>query len=253
MPFEKLKQGENNSFFITKRKSFEALYDLSGSAETVFEFAYGMTFGKKGGHRDYRTGGELKRKNGELFINTFQGKLAEFGIWKFFSEKNTALPEPDVNMWAKGKWDDTDLIVSGKKINVKSAAHFSNLLLLETKDWDADGHYIPNKEKGTDAYDYFILSRLKPDGKALMKNAKLFSADEADKDVLKKLILTQQWKFDIAGFISSEELKNLIAEKFVLPQHALLEGRIKMDAENYYCQSGGMHNINELLRQLGGG
>lgn len=42
------------------------------------DFAYGMTFGGSGAHRDHRSGGQAHRHLGEIFINTFQGKLAEF-------------------------------------------------------------------------------------------------------------------------------------------------------------------------------
>lgn len=250
MTFEKLRKGEDNFFFITKYKNFEALYDLSDKAELVFEFAFGMTFGKTGEHREYRTGGQTRRKNGELFINTFQGKLAEFGVHRYFNEKGITLKEPDLEKWGKGVWDDSDLSINNKKINVKSAASFSNLLLLETKDWNSKGNYIPNIDKGSSHYDFFILTRIEPDGKGIMKKERLFFANEVEKEVLKKIILSQKWKFDIAGFISLEQLQKLIAEEYILPQNSLLNGKVKMDAENYYCQSGDMQTINQLVELL---
>ncbi len=65
----RLKQ-ENNSYFIEHKKSFQSgnLFH-SKTIERVFEFAYAMTFGE-GEHRDHRTGGTLKRKRGQIFINT---------------------------------------------------------------------------------------------------------------------------------------------------------------------------------------
>jgi len=250
MVFERLRKGETNSYFVTKYKSFDRLYNLNDEAESVFEFAFGMTFGKTGEHREYRTGGQNRRKNGELFINTFQGKLAEFGIYRFFHEKNLAPTKPDLGMWEKGIWDSVDLIINDKKINVKSAAFFSSLLLLETNDWDLEAKYIPNKVSGNDIYDYFVLTRVKPDGKGIMRSHKLFYSDIVEKDKLKNIILDEKWLFDIVGFCTRDEIKSLIEIGFILPQNALLNGKTKMDAENYYCQAGDMHSCNELVNLL---
>ena len=52
----------------------------------------------------------------------------------------------------------------------KSTKSYGDLLLLETKDWNDDGEYIPNKDKGNFRYDYTILVRFSPDGEAIMKN-----------------------------------------------------------------------------------
>ena len=38
----------------------------------------------------------------------------------------------------------------------------------------------------------------------------------------------------------------MIRENRIIPQNAFLNGRTKMDAENYYFQTGNMHSINEL-------
>ncbi len=48
-----------------------------------FNFAYNMVFGE-GYHRKHRSGGQYSRKNGELFANTFQGKIAEFVVYNEF-------------------------------------------------------------------------------------------------------------------------------------------------------------------------
>lgn len=227
-----------------------AKFNLNDYLERVFDFAFGMTFENLGEHREHRTGGQVKRENGELFINTFQGKLSEFGMHKFFFDKGIKTEEPDLGMWKKGIWDDADLEIYKKKINIKSAAFFSNLLLLESKDWDNAGNYIPNLEKKNAAYDFFILTRIQPDGKGLMRKEKLFYSKEIEKEKLKKLIFQETWKFDIAGFITYEELKCIIGKKHILPQNALLNGKTLMDAENYYCQAGDMRDIGAILPLL---
>jgi len=247
--FNKLKT-EGNAYLFTSTKNFTPVYDLSEEAINVFEFAYGMTFGNEGKHRHHRSGGQTNRRNGELFINTFQGKLAEYGVYKYFTANGIETNEPDLGMWDEGLWDDTDLEVNSKKINIKSAAHFSNLLLLETKDWNEEGVYIPNIGKGTGVYDYFILTRLEPDGKRILKAEKLFYSDQVDKNKLKGMILIHKWKFDFAGYITLDQLKYLIKNRFILPQNSMLNGRTQMDAENYYCQAGDMPQLEILLKEL---
>ena len=69
--FARLRQ-EGNVFYFTQRKQFHQDGVLKPAAvQTVFEFAYGMTFGDEGRHRDHRSGGTHARKNGEIFANTF--------------------------------------------------------------------------------------------------------------------------------------------------------------------------------------
>ena len=250
MPFNKLQNSNYNIYNITHRKNFQGTLNLNDRVEDVFEFAYGMTFGREGTHREHRTGGQIRRKNGEVFINTFQGKLAEFGLYKFFTNNGFILNTPDLGMWAEGIWDDVDLIINNKKINVKSAASFSNLLLLETRDWDANGIYIPNIDIGGGQYDFFILTRINPDGKSIMTRERLLYSNEVEKGRLKNLMVNNNWSFDIVGFITLSELRNLIEQGFILPQNSLLNGKTKMDAENYYCQAGDMQPIENILPLL---
>lgn len=251
MEFNRLKLEDENKYFITSKRNFQSIYDLSDKVNEVFDFAYGMTFGKKGQHRENRSNGDARRKNGEIFINAFQGKLAEFGTHKYFSNICYLLKEPELQIWGKGKWDDVDLQIGDKKINIKSVVHFSNLLLLEKEDWDENGLYVPNinKEIGS-KYDFFILTRLMPDGKSVMRNSKLFYSDYVDEDVLRNIILSNKWIFDIAGFIKNSEIKKIIKDKYIIPKKSLLNGKIQMDTDNYYCQAGDMHPINEIINEL---
>lgn len=121
-----------------------------------------MSFGKGGQHRDHRSGGSIHRKNGEIFTNTFQGKLAEFIFYYYYMDnyKNYISP-PDLEREDLGKWDIVDFTTEKnnerKKVAIKSTKHFSNLLLLETKDWDAKGVYRYNEDC---IYDGIVLIRL---------------------------------------------------------------------------------------------
>jgi hypothetical protein len=249
MTFQKLSKNLNN-YTITNKKSFVEDILLNEFVDKVFDFAYGMTFGNIGEHRKHRSGGQYDRKNGELFINTFQGKLCEFGLYKLFSKNGFITSIPDLDMWGTGKWDDVDLIINNKKLNVKSASFFSNLLLLETKDWDNNGNYIPNYNKTISNYDFHILARLKPDSKSLMSRNRLLYSNEVEKKFLTDLIKKENWFFDVAGFISHEDLKNIIINKHIIEQNSFLNERTKMDADNYYCQSGDMKSVTELINIL---
>lgn len=218
--------------------------------EKVFEFAYEMSFGA-GEHRDHRSGGSHRRKAGEIFINAFQGKISEFALYFTALNKGIHLNEPDLGVWASGIWDSADAIYGTKKLNIKSTKHYGNLLLLETKDWNSDAEYIPNTLNSKDCcYDFFVLVRVKPDGESLMRKNSLLYSESVDKELLKKIILNEKWEFDIPGFISKEELKNVISSKQIIPRGAFLNGKTKMDADNYYIQTGDLNRIESLFSNL---
>lgn len=248
----KLRQ-ENNQYFIDNKKNFET--DNTFKDETineVFNFAYEMTFGE-GEHRDHRTGGTMNRKKGQIFINTFQGKLSELGVYNTFYKNNIEaykkLSNPDFEVYGLGEWDDSDIELSNIKISVKSTKFYGNLLLLETKDWNEKGEYIPNLNSDkSSVYDYFVLVRIKPDGEKIMSANRLLYSNSIDKEMLYNLIKSKNWEYDIAGYITNNDLTFLIKNNFILPQRSLLNGKIPMDAENYYIQSGDMRDFSQLVK-----
>lgn len=135
-----------NVYTINRKKIFQALGAFkSTTIERVFQFAYDMSFGGKGEHRDHRTGGNHQRKKGEIFANTFQGKLAECAVYNNLY-KLFPISKPDFATYELGKWDTADFFIGDQKISIKSTKAFGNLLLLETKDWDSDAVYLPNHE-----------------------------------------------------------------------------------------------------------
>ncbi len=243
-------KNDSTKFSVSNPKKFVAQSIPLEHIHKVIDFAYEMCFGQ-GHHRNHRTGGQYGRKNGEKFCNTFQGKLAEIVLWNFFGKHGFELATPDFNIYGEGIWDDSDLEIKGKKINVKSVASQSNLLLLEVGDWNLQGEYIPNLNNGaTSTYDYFILVRISPDIKKLFKNKKWMFTNEISKEEILDFLLTQNWNFDIAGFITNEYLKRIINEKYILPQNAILNLFTKMDVANYYVQSGDMQGIEALISEL---
>ena len=239
-----------NSYMNDRRKSFIGFPITSNLLAEVKNFAYEMCFGS-GHHRTHRTGGQFNRKAGEQFCNTFQGKLAEVVLRNYLLNNGLDCGLPDFAIYGEGVWDDTDLIVNRKSLSIKSAAFFSNLLLLESRDYDDDGNYLPNLNLGaTASYDFYVLVRIKPDIKGIFRKERLLYSNDIPKSKIDELINSERWYFDIPGWISHEEFISVIRNRNIIPQNALLNGKIPMDAENYYIQSGDMHNIDELCKKL---
>lgn len=250
--FHKLIQ-DGNDYYLSNKREFRPIHKFQNKEiDKAYNFAFGMTFGKSGEHRKCRSGGRYIRKNGEVFINTFQGKLCEFGIMSFFNKNRIECSEPDLSQWNLGMWDTIDLLANNKKINIKSTKFFGNLFLLETKDWDSNGAYIPNCKKGDSHYDFFILTRIKPSGESIMKKKRILYNDSLPAGVDLEEIIKENgpWEFDIAGFITHEDLIWLINSNYVLSQNSLLNERTRMDAENFYVQSGDMKEPHLLLKLL---
>ena len=247
----KLSKKNSNEFYINCKRDFKNIIIEKQFVVNSFDFAYSMVFGS-GHHRKHRSGGQHNRKNGELFANTFQGKLAEFMVHNELKKEGLVeLSDLDISIHGKGIWDDTDLEYKGKKINIKSAAFFSNLLLLEKKDWNINGEYIPNlSNSSSQSYDYFLMVRIKPDIKQLFQKEKIFYSNEITKEKLKEIIYKQDWFFDFAGVCSDKTINYVIKKQYLLPQNSLLNGKIKMDAENYYIQSCDLKEFNFFVNEL---
>ena len=231
-----------NVYTINRKKTFYALGTFKDTTvERVFQFACDMTFSDKGEHRDHRSGGFHKRKKGEIFANTFQGKLAECAVYNQLFGK-VEISEPDFETYGLGRWDSADFLINGHKVSIKSTKAFGNLLLLETRDWDSEGRYLPNNE----AYDFTFLVRMKPYCEDVLRQARMLYSDFVDLNELRNIICSKNWEYDIPGFVALEELQHIIRNQFIIPQGAMLNGKTRIDAENYYVQSGDMHNLSEF-------
>lgn len=254
------KEGEEHLYEINSSKIFSPSIDFSiDEISQCFNFAFAMSFGKTGEHRDHRSGGDTKRKNGNIFIDTFQGKLAEIGACKELVKLGIPVLMPNFKVWPLGKWDDIDLEIGNLKATIKSTKSFGNLLFLEKKDWNKDGIYIPNLERGgSGAYEIFILVRLEPSGEKILKNTKMYYADKLDETkstMLKNLITQKRWQCDLPGFASRDHVIFAINNGFILPKGSILNKHANntgttMDAENYYIQSGQLQDLNQIKKLL---
>jgi hypothetical protein len=239
-----------NIYTSNSKRVFLGFPLVLNDVKKAFDFAYEMCLGT-GHHRAHRTGGQYDRSNGEKFCNTFQGKLAEIVLYNYFKSQDLDVNEPDFGIYGEGVWDDSDLEIKGRKINVKSAAFFSNLQLLETRDWNSKGEYIPNLHTGTTSkYDYFILVRVKPDLKGVFRDNALFNGNSFDRTQIESIVTKQSFTADIPGYITHLDLVTVITNRDILPQNSWLNGKVRMDAENYYIQCGDMRTIPNLVTEL---
>ena len=237
---------DNINFYIPRKKVFSPILIKKSYIDEVLKFSFNMTFGQDGEHRNHRSGGQYHRKKGEIFCDTLQGKLGEFFVYQ--NIKNTGLisNKPDTQTWNLGKWDDVDLLINGKNINIKSMAHFSNLLLLETRDWETDGTYTPNKK----VYDYFVIVRIKPDLKSIFKKNRILYSNNIGMSEIQTIFSDIEFQGDIPGFITNKKLVEVIKGNQILPQGSMLNGKVKMDAENYYVISSDFDDFKNLIKNI---
>lgn len=244
---------EGNNYYIEthKKKDFQANNVADTLINQSIDFAYNMSFGE-GFHRGVRSGGQYSRKPSEIFCNTFQGKLAEYVLRQYLEQHDiNNLSDVDSKIMDQGKWDDTDLKANGYTINIKSAAHFSNLILLETKDWNQKGEYIPNLNNGsTYNYDFFVLVRINPDIKRLFKNKRWLYSESLSQRNIENHINNQTWEYDLPGYIKKDNLAQAIKNKQVIPQNVKLNGKVNIDAENYYFEIGDLHPMITFLDEI---
>ena len=241
--FRRLQQ-RDNAYYLTEKRLFSRKGKLKAETiETVFNFAYEMAFTNK--HRKNRSGGSKGRTNGEIFANTFQGKIAECAACNFFFRYDQSAT-PDFATYDKGIWDSVDLTVCGKQIAVKSTKHFGQLLLLETKDWDIYGRYIPNIGVSTCVYDYLMLVRITPSCEDLLRKERLLYSNQIDRSRLQQICCSQKWEYDYAGYITLDDLIHIIRNGYVLPKGSLLNGKTAMDAENFYVQAADLHGMESI-------
>ena len=99
-------------------------------------------------------------------------------------------------------------------------------------------------------YDYFFVVRIKPDLKKEFRNQRMLYSDHISLERIKSTLERQSFFADLPGYITNLFLKEKIQEKQILPKGSILNGRIKMDAENFYILSSDFEefkNVKEFL------
>ena len=239
----------DGNYRVTRRANFTKIGTFkSSTVGSVINFAFNMTFGSKGEHRHSRSGGTISRGNLEIFTNTFQGKLSEFAVANVLY-KHKDFKEPDLSTHGLGVWEDADFQLGENAIAVKSTKSYGNLILLESKDWDSQGKYLASVTESR-TYSHIVLVRIKPDAEEILRKFRSNLNNDIVLEDLRTLILGLEWEYDIPGYITNADLKSVIKNGLLIPKGALLNGAVKMDAENFYVQAGDLRSIIELSSDL---
>lgn len=214
------------------------------------DFAMRMTYLGEGQHKATRSGGLHKRNHREIFSDTFQGKLAEFALLQILSPYlDKSYLEPSLIAAPLGYWEESDVLGPGISIEVKSTKPFGNLLLLEKENWNSSGEYRHGTDGSATRISHVALIRISP---SIHEHAKMleqkYMTGKVDKVGLTNELLNQKWSFDIAGFATREDLKQVFKSQQLLRQGSMLgHNGIRMDADNYYIQTGDLGPLSELL------
>lgn len=194
-------------------------------------FASEMAYGR-GYHKSQSFGGtEYNRLPNEIFINTFQGKLAELAIYNELSALGIRPDKmPEFDIWGKGKWEDCDFTLNNGKIraSVKSTKWFGNLLLLKKDKYNEKGEFLETFESDSFAYDFTFLVRISG-----VKSPKPeHYLEENDIDV------------EVTGFLTHSKFLEVIKEKQVIPKGIILGSPLIVD--NYYIFAKDLIDIKYL-------
>ena len=232
--------------YITAKRQFLPNISLKKSeVKKILNFAWEMTWGQFGEHRPNRSGGSQYRNNAMRFKDVVEGKCGEFAVRKFLIEKGHKPSEVDLAVYSRGVWDDVDLTLNGKAINVKTMKHFSNLLLLEQKDYSKDGNYLGHTDSSK-KYDIFFCARMRSSIQEYFRseglNGRSFSSFIEFESHFKALS-RMNWELDLPGFAPLDLLKQAIQDKHIIARGEYLNGRTRMDATNIYIQSGDLLDV----------
>lgn len=250
------------SYVLSSKKAFEQeLHINNTSIRTAFDFAYKMA---PKFHREYRTGGGHIRTTNEIFVNTFTGKLSEFALYEYLLKYDIVVDVPDTRIYPRNVWDQEDLIATFNvesiyRINVKSTKHFGHLMLLEKGDYDKNGVYIPDGSTS----DFYVLVRLQFDLESKLKSLRqLYNNKLIEEKKLKGLVnqvirevklqdsssnqMNNKIYYDIPGYITHEDLIYIINNGFLIEKGEYLRNT-RMDASNYYIQSGDFRPLENLI------
>lgn len=232
--FYKMKRS-GNVLTITRRRLFENYGQFS-----VEQLNKCITFAREVEQRSHRSGGSKERTPEEIFFDTVEGKLGEFAVinqlsdWNKIHDNKIEYGELDFQYYPRGKWDTSDLTIrvgnGDKNIQIKTSRDYSQLLLLEQKDWNSNGEYSHSQK----IFDYIFLQRIKINEKRIKA---LYKNNLID-NVLDELV--GEIYYDKFRYISHDELRDVIKNNFVIRKNEFLNKTL-MDADNYYVQIYDMH------------
>ena len=222
---------EKNGFFSASiKKEFKPFLDINKYIQETVKWATKQRFKENG------------RTPQEILKNSITGKLGEFGIYEYFKSLGYDPTYPELLIRnKKGEYDDGDMVVNNRKINIKTAPFFSNLLKLIANDWDENGGYRWGINGIDYSYKAFFLARISPNPHKL-----IFEYPFIDNEIIEYL---QQvyFQMDIPGFINIKDFKKIISNGHMIKNiQKNLDGK-EIDLSFYYCQCGELRDLSEIL------
>ena len=233
--FHKLTESGNVVFVNTPREFIpQTVLNKDYYAESI-RWAYDNAYN---GH--FKDSNPSKHKT---MLNAFIGKLGEFCCYEFFKNLGYELDMPETFLRKKGEWDDGDLFVGGRKVQVKTTLSSSNLMLLKRNDWDEEGNYKWGKNGKDPEYGAFFLCRMGPDPKNLFPEGS--TLDEL-------LEISQNCKFDleVCGFLTRKDIIFAIENNIFITRGKFINGKAKIREDLIYFQSGDLKNPNLIPRKM---
>lgn len=266
------KKGQEQEIFIESPN-----LDDTAMLERLFCYAVGASYLAKqeengGWTQPKRTNGShSKRNNGEIFKDVYIGKIAEIALYKYLSKYGEAAEPNLTEPGGYGNSDTVDMLWENKHISIKCTQKTSNLMLLQTGQYDEKGCYLPNikRELLPQYFDYHVLCKYEvlENSANWESNIKFAMKDiitESEMEQLKVLMDKLSWKVRIVGYLSHDELVNNVIQNGMIvyaddPNNGLFRSfgtkgysaRTCVDVDNYYVQTGDLHPIRELTRQNG--
>jgi hypothetical protein len=227
-------QIEFNSVKIAANDRLKFSPDKKLKAESILKclnFATEMAYGN-GHHKSQSFGGKSHERNSsEIFINTFQGKIAELAVYNQLSNlKIKPDKNPEFEIWGKGKWEDCDFTLKNETLrcSVKSTKDFGNLLLLEKEKYNEKGEFLETEDLKPRHYDFTFLVRV---------------AGIKDNDP-KSYMQKNSIETEVVGFLSHQNFLEVIAQNQFIKKGIRLG--IPLIVDNYYVFAKDLELIKNL-------
>ena len=203
----------------------------TASIKKCLHFASEMAYGA-GYHKSQSFGSQnYNRATDEIFINTFQGKLAELAVYNELLNLGIRPDNPpEFDIWGKGKWEDCDFTLNNGTIraSVKSTKWFGNLLLLEKNKYNEKGEFLETFESQPQIYDFTFMVRIS--GVKSAKPEIYLENNEID--------------VEVTGFMSHSKFLQVIKEKQIISKGIILGKPLIVD--NYYIFAQDLTEIKYL-------
>jgi len=216
-----------NAVFVTAPKKFHETGRIDKYSVLSLKWAYDNAY-----HGHFKN---ASRDKFQTMLDAFMGKIGEFAVYEFFKKKNYDLEYPELLVRQKGEWDDGDLVVEARKIQVKTTVFTSNFMLLKRNDWDEEANYKWGKDGKDDKYGAFFLCRLQPDPRHAFPN-------ESSLEELIAHCENISWRYEITGFIPKKDVVHAISNNYIIEKGKYLNGKVKTKEDLVYFQAGDLRD-----------